>query len=417
MPVKIAKNDANGGSTLNVLIVGQYYYPDNFKINEISFELVKQGHQLTILTGLPDYSTGRVPKEYRLLRNRKQVIQGVRVVRVPIIARRTGVIWRFLNYFSYKLMSSIYSSFFKKDFDIIFCYQTSPITMAHAAVKLKKRANKGLMLYCLDLWPESLKAWDIKETSLLFRIMKKYSSNIYKKCDLIAVSSIPFKDYLVKECKVQASRIVYLPQHAEFPNKITKNETSESINFAFAGNIGKMQDVECIIRAASHLKDLHGFAVHIYGNGSRLHDCMALTEQLGVQGKVIFHGRVERPDLYKKYNNIDAFLLTLRDTGFIGMTVPAKLQEYMAAGKPIIAAINGFAADIINEARCGLICEASDDEQLAINMKEYIINKNAYRDFGNNGYQYYKKNFTLNIFMERLEKILESLIEEIKCTK
>ena len=394
---------------MNVLIVGQYYYPDDFKINEISFELVKQGHKVTVLTGLPDYSTGKVPKEYKLFKNRRQIIKGVRVVRVPIIARRTGVVWRFLNYLSFMMMSSMRALFLKKDFDTIFCYQTSPVTMAHAAVRLRKRTNTKLMLYCLDLWPESLKAWDVKEESMLFKAVKKYSSKIYKKCDLIAVSSLPFKDYLIKQCGVSASQIEYLPQYAEYPHRVSKTEKKGLIDFAFGGNIGMVQDVECIVRAVSRLKDIEGFAVHIYGNGSSLNDCIALADQLNVQEKVIFHGRVDKRDLYEAYNNIDVFLLTLKDTGFIGMTAPAKLQEYMAAGKPIVAAINGFASDIISEAKCGLVCGASDDEQLAKNMKGYIQNTNVYSELGDNGYRYYKENFTLKIFLQRLLKMFEDL--------
>ncbi len=394
---------------MNVLIVGQYYYPDDFKINEISYELVKRGHKVTVLTGLPDYSTGKVPKEYKRFKNRRQIINGVSVVRVPIIARRTGVAWRFLNYLSFMVMSSIRALFLKKDFETILCYQTSPVTMAHAAVRLRKRTNTKLMLYCLDLWPESLKAWNVKEESLLFKAVKKYSSKIYKKCDIIAVTSPPFKDYLINQCGVLASQIEYLPQYAEYPHRVSKTESGGLINFAFGGNIGMVQDVECIIRAASRLKDIEGYAVHIYGNGSSLNDCMALAKQLNVQEKVIFHGRVDKSALYEAYNNIDVFLLTLKDTGFIGMTAPAKLQEYMAAGKPIVAAINGFAADIIFEAKCGLVCDASDDGQLAKNMREYIQNTGSYSELGNNGYIYYKENFTLEIFLERLIKILEGL--------
>jgi len=372
--------------------------------------MVKQGHDVTMLTSLPDYSSGKVPRDYKFFKNREEYINGVHVLRVPIIARRTGVIWRALNYLSFMFTSSIKTRFIRTDIDVIFSYQTSPIMMAHAAVKMKKRSKRKLVLYCLDLWPESLKAWGVKETSLLFRIMKRYSSWIYGKCDIVAISSKPFKKYLVENCNVEASRIKYLPQHADEIARSIGSGNKDCVNIAFGGNIGKVQDVECIIRAVYRLRDIEGYTVHIYGNGSRYSECCDLAKELGVENKVIFHGRVSKKQLLAEYRDMDVFLLTLKQAGFIGMTAPTKLQEYMSMGKPIIAAINGAAADIISEARCGLVCNASNDELLARCIEEYINNPDKYSDLGDNGYRFYRQNFTRMIFMERLMQLLSTCV-------
>ena len=342
---------------MKILIVGQYYYPDHFRINEISRELVVRGHEVTVLTGLPDYTTGKIPREYRFFRKRRERIDGVDVVRVPVIARHTGPIWRSVNYLTFLINSTIYALFGKKDYDLIFSYQSSPITMANAAVVMKKRTGKKLFLYCLDIWPECLKVWNISEQSLLFRVIHRYSKWLYNQCDMIGVTSLPFMDYLAEIDAVGRDKLIYIPQHSEdiLPDELKKiNKTSSSvIRFAFGGNIGSAQDVECIIRAVHHLLDLENFQVHIYGDGSNLENCIQLSEQLKEEKKITFHGRISSDDLIEEYKKVDAFLITLKGDNAVGMTIPAKLQEYMAWGKPVFAAIEGAAAEVIQNAQCG----------------------------------------------------------------
>jgi glycosyltransferase involved in cell wall biosynthesis len=149
--------------------------------------------------------------------------------------------------------------------------------------------------------------------------------------------------------------------------------------------------------------------VHIYGNGAGFEECRALARKLDTEDKIWFHGRVNREELEGEYAKTGAFLLTLKDEGFMGMTMPAKLQEYMSAGKPVIAAIGGAAAQVIKEAGSGLVSDPSDDEALAENMSKLMLNPGEYKHMGENGVKYYKANFTLDIFMERLDKILLSL--------
>ncbi|MBT3319418.1 MAG: glycosyltransferase family 4 protein [Clostridia bacterium] len=394
---------------MKILIVGQHYYPDNFKINDISLQLAALGHSVTMLTGLPDYATGKVPSGYKYFRRRTETINGVLVLRVPVIARRKGKFMRMLNYASFLVTSQLKAATMSKDFDVAFSYQTSPITMARAAITMKRRAKAKLFLYCLDLWPESLKAWDIKEKSLLFRCMRKYSAKTYRQCDVVGISSLPFKDYLVQNCGVSESRITYLPQHAEKMQLGKTKKNTGVIDLAFGGNIGSVQDVECIIRAVSRLRTLSGFHVHIFGDGSRLAACRALATKLNVDDKITFYGRVDKHALFEQYRKMDAFLLTLKQKGFIGMTAPTKLQEYMSAGKPIIAAIGGAAADIIREADCGLVAPASNDELLAENMADFIENTDKYRVLGENAHRYYEQHFTKEIFMKRLNDILQTM--------
>lgn len=394
---------------MKILIVGQYYYPDHFRINEISAALAQRGHEVTVLTGLPDYATGRIPKEYKLFRKRKERHNGVEVIRVPVIARRTGAIWRSVNYLSFLISSTVYACFGKKDYDCIFSYQSSPVTMANAAVTMKKRTGKKLFLYCLDIWPECLKVWNITEQSPVFRLLHRYSRWLYRQCDLIGVTSLPFIDYLTQVNGVSREKLRYLPQHFTdvLPGGARQSGgPSEVVQFAFGGNIGSAQDVECIVRAVRRLSDLERFQVHIYGDGSNLEQCVQLSRDLKVEERIVFHGRVTGDQLVEAYEKMDAFLLTLKGDNAVGMTMPAKLQEYMAWGKPVVAAIGGAAADVIRKAQCGLVAEPSDDQALAENMRAYVENPSLYQACGPNARRYYEAHFTMEAFLSQLEALL-----------
>lgn len=402
----------NGVFSLNILIVSQMFYPDNFRVNDISRELVKNGHRVTVLTGMPDYATGRVPRDCKGLKNRKVTWNGVNVIRCFAVQRRTGVIFRALNYVTFLLSSTLKSLSLKEKFDIVMCYQTSPVFMANAAAAVAKKQKIPFFLYNLDLWPESIKAWHVGEGNPLFKIVNKYSKWVYNRADLMGVTSKPFIKYNEDVNSVPKDKLVYLPQHSEDMNLPEKEIGGGRTVFSFGGNIGSVQNIECIIRAVSHLSDLENFSVEIYGDGSELENCKKLSAETGTDEKIKFFGRVQRETLWEKYENADAFLLTLKPEGIIGQTVPAKLQEYMSGARPVFASIEGAAEEIINEAKCGVCVPADDDKSLADAMKDFVINREKYKDCGKNGREYYKENFTSEKFIGELEKYFCMLTEE-----
>ena len=360
---------------MKILLVSQHFYPDNFRVNDIAKELVAKGHDVTVLTSLPDYATGKVPAECKGLKNRKVEWNGVKVVRSFSVSRRSGLIFRMLNYVSFFLSSTLKALTFKEKFDVVMCYQTSPVLMANGAKAYAKKHKVPFFVYCLDLWPESLKAWHVGEGNPLFKLMNKYSMSIYNGADLVGVTSKPFMNYLHTVNKVPMDKMVYLPQHAESLN-LNEKMKGENTVFAFGGNIGSVQNIECIIRAVAEIRDLNGFSVEIYGDGSELQNCKKLSTELGTDEKITFFGRVTWDELKERYNNADAFLLTLKPEGIIGQTVPAKLQEYMSGGRTVIASIDGAAKEIIEESRCGICVPADDHKALADAMK-YFVEKNS----------------------------------------
>lgn len=385
---------------MNILIVSQHFFPDNFRVNEIAVGLVKMGNSVTVLTSTPDYATGYIPEEYK--NKFEDNYFGVNVVRVKTSERKTGIVNRAKNYFSFMINSTKKIKSLNKNFDIVLSYQTSPVLMAHAAIKTKKYFKIPLVLYCLDLWPESLKVWNVGEGNPLFKIMHLYSKWAYNQADRLAVTSEPFKDYLINFNNIDKDKITFLPQHCE-PLILEEKEFNKSKIFAFGGNIGAAQDIPTIIKAVNEIKDLD-FSVRIYGDGSELENCKQLTSELELNDKIEFFGRVSKDELSNAYNNVDAFLLTLKQNGAVGDTIPAKLQEYMSAGKPIFASVGKGARMVIEEAVCGVVCEPSDHVSLAENMKDFILNTEKYSSFGKNGKNYFYNNFTLDEFLERLSK-------------
>lgn len=397
---------------MKILVVCQYYHPEEFRINDICEHLVENGHSVTVLTGLPNYPTGKVPKEYKCFRRRKENIRGVKVVRSSEIGRKNGVIAMALNYISFMLSASIKSLFLKKDFDIIFVYQLSPITMAFPAIILKKISRRPLYLYCCDVWPESIKNIISKEKNYIFRIVKKISKYIYSNCDAITVTSKPFVDYFIKEHSIPIERISYIPQHAEDVYlKMDFTPADNIIDFVFMGNIGIAQDIDCILDAIEQIKSNKKFKVHFVGDGSCLERSKILTKKKGIEDLVNFYGRHPLDEMEYFYRLADACLLTLKGNNLIGLTMPSKLQGYMAAGKPVIAAINGAAKEVIIDSKCGICVSASDSKALAEAMTDFINNPIKYKECGENGRKYFINNFTREKYMRALQNELNKLVE------
>lgn len=398
---------------MKILVVCQYYYPEQFRINDICEQLVQDGHSVTVLTGLPNYPMGKILNEYRRGRKRKETINGVKVLRCFEIGRKSGVVGMALNYASYMLSASVKALFLKKDFDIIFVYQLSPVFMVLPGVVLKKRSSKPLYLYCCDIWPESLKNYISDENSFIYKAVGKFSSYLYSQCDAIAVTSKPFIEYFNKSHSIPIERITYNPQHAEdiYLGMDFSSEDDVS-DFVFMGNIGIAQDIDCILDAVEKIKDIPKFKVHFVGDGSYLETSKESVRQKGLDEIVVFHGRhpfEKMPDFYRL---ADACLLTLKDDNLVGLTMPSKLQGYMAAGKTVIGAINGAAQEVISESKCGVCVNASDSDALAEAMKDFIQNPDKYKKCGENGRSYFKSHFTKEIYMKKLEKILIEMLED-----
>jgi glycosyltransferase involved in cell wall biosynthesis len=398
---------------MKILLVCQYFYPEQFRVNDICFALVKNGYEVTVLTGLPNYPSGTIDKKYRWFKKRKEMINGATVIRSSLIGRGKSTKRRLvLNYLSFVIAASIKALYMKKNFDLILVYQLSPVTMAIPGILLKKITKKPLIIYCHDLWPESLVARGILDDSRVYHFVLKISQWIYKSADEIFTSSKMFEQYFKEVIGIE-KEVKYLPVYAEslFENIESQERQSDETNLVFAGNISEMQSIETIIFAANILKNESNILFHIVGDGSSKSKCEALSKELGLKN-VIFHGKYPVTEMPRFYSMADAFLVTLKANKVISYTLPNKVQSYMAAGKPIIGAIDGETNLVIKEADCGLCVNAEDSEGLARVIKQFVCDKDKHQYYGENAKKYYDNNFSKKIYIMKINALLQEAIEQ-----
>lgn len=397
-----------------ILVICQYYKPEPFRISDICEEMVRRGHEVHVVTGYPNYPEGELYDGYGKGKHIDEVINGVRIHRCYTIPRETGTVKRMLNYYSYAASSTKYVLSGKcvasdgKPFDVVFCNQLSPIMMADAAIAYKKKYKVPAIMYCLDLWPESLIAGGITRDSVIYKYYHHVSKKIYRQMDKILITSRMFAEYLQNEFGIEEDKTEYLPQYAEgiFEPLPAKEETG-IFDFMFAGNIGAVQSVETILKAAELLKD-EPVCFHIVGGGTDLERLEKVKEDKKLEN-VIFYGRrpvEEMPEFYAKAN---AMLITLAADPILSLTLPGKVQSYMAVGKPVIGAIDGETKTIIETAECGYCGEAENAEQLAENIKKFIEKDTAREVMGRNARTFYEKNFMETLFMDKLENKLDGM--------
>ena len=393
---------------MRILIVSQYYYPEQFQINEIAPELVRRGHEVTVLTGRPNYPHGEIYPGYE--RVKQEEIEGVKVIRVPHHPRKHGPIHLLWNYVSFARQGIKAAKKLSEGSDIILAYQLSPVTSLYPAVTYKKKHGTPLLNYCLDIWPESAQAHLHSDKGPIYGAICIISKKLYQQCDHIAVTSRPFIDYLSEKNGVDPEKMSYIPQHAD-ASYLSMNLSAEEngiADFMFAGNLGKGQWIDVIIKAAKEIGDKN-FRIHIVGDGSVRTDLEKLTKELNVADKVIFYGNQKRNDMPDFYRKADALLITLRGNNFVGNTMPGKLQTYMSCGKPVFGAINGAAMEVIHESGCGKCVSAGDYKGLAQLMAEYIDYPERFSGCGEKATEYFRNHFTLKHYCDDLEHLLETM--------
>lgn len=396
---------------MKILVVCQHYWPENFRVTEICEALAERGHDVTALVGLPNYPTGIVPDDYRHGHNRIQERNGVHIRRCFEIGRKAGKIGLAVNYVSYMLSACHKVLWMKKDYDVIYAFSTSPVLMSLPGAFLRCFGRQKLMIYIMDIWPACLAAMNVPETSLLYRVMTHVSRAIYGRADKLIYSSKRFQQYLLDVHGLKVGDEDYMPQFADsmFETELPAKPPSDVLQLVFAGNVGKMQSVETLIRAAHILID-EPIRWHIVGGGSNLENCQALAKELDVTEKVIFYGQRPLQDMPKYYAMADAMLVSMRDDPLVSDTLPGKVQTFMAAGKPILGSIGGEAAYVIEQAQCGLCAPADDPQAFAKVVRQFMLS-DARKQMGESGMVYYRRHFTRQQHMDKLEDMLTQLAQ------
>jgi glycosyltransferase involved in cell wall biosynthesis len=408
---------------MRLLVVSQYFWPENFRINDLVTELVRRGHQVTVLTGLPNYPEGEVFQQYRDDPGHYSSYAGAKVVRVPLLPRGRGGLRLMLNYLTFAINASILGVWKLRgqQFDAIFTCQLSPVTVGLPAAVLRTIKRAPHALWVLDLWPDTLQAIGVVRSPLLLRVVGKLVAFVYRRCDLVLAQSRGFIPQIKKHAG-EKIRVEYFPSWAEalFDQQEVApapeiSSQPGSFNVMFAGNIGDAQDFPAILAAAEILKPQAHIRWLIVGDGRRANWVVEQIKERHLQDCVVMVGRypVERmPSFYKHAN---ALLVSLKDEPIFAMTIPGKLQSYLAAGIPVVAMLNGEGAEVVRNSRSGITCAAGDHVGLAASvLKLFQMTALERNVVGSNGLDISRREFNRDTLMVRLECWLEDLVMQCR---
>jgi len=399
---------------LNILIVTPYFYPENFKINDLVIELQNRGHSLSVLTPIPNYPEGKYFKGYSLFNKRYQYYKNISIYRAPVISRGSGNRIRlFLNYISFVIFSLFpIRKILRNTYNIIFVYSPSPATVGVPAIIIKKILQVPLIFWVHDLWPESVKSAGKLNSDIIPKLINPIIRWLYRNSDKVLVSSKGFIKPIIKNGGKEKD-ILYFPQWAESIFSSGNNEIIEipnipknSFKIMFAGNIGEAQDFSAILETAKKLK--HNKKIHwiIVGGGRKEKWVKEKINKYQLQD--VFHmvGRFPLEQMPSFYDYADTMLISLKKEHIFSLTVPAKAQSYLASGKPILAMIDGATATLINESKSGLACAAGRPDKLAKNiLRMSKMDNDKIKQMGINAYKLSEREFNRGKIINNLEKL------------
>lgn len=399
---------------MKILLITQYFYPENFKSNDIAFELAKKGHKVTVLTGLPNYPEGKIYKGYGFFKKRNEEIEGVKIIRSLLIPRgEGGGIRLFLNYFSWAFFASLKAFFlsFSEKFDALIVHEPSPITQGFPAIVVKKMQGTPIYFWVLDLWPESLIAAGGINNKYVLGFFTKMVKFIYNHADKILISSKGFRKSILEKGDYE-DKLIYFPNWSEDSiSKGNKNypipDLPDGFKIVFAGNIGVSQDMENVMLAALELKQHTAIKFILIGDGRSRSFVEEFIKKNGLEESIYLIGKYPIEAMASFFEKADGLLVSLKDELIFNLTIPAKIQAYMSASKPIISMMNGEGAELINEAKCGFSAPAGDYKKLAqIVLDLYNLDIKQRVDMGDSGVKYYKEHFNIDNCIDNLNKII-----------
>jgi colanic acid biosynthesis glycosyl transferase WcaI len=400
---------------VRVLIVTHYFWPENFRINDLALGLKQRGHEVEVLTGMPNYPAGSRFPGYGVFSPAEERLEGIRIVRVPFVTRGPRANWRLAaNYLSFVLSASLLGPLrCRGPYDVIFVYEPSPVTVALPAILMKRVKRAPLLFWVQDLWPESLLATGAVRSQRVLRWVRRLVDFIYRRCDRILVPSRGFTDHALAS-GISSGRVSYLPNWAEAlyrplerPPAAIEAELPTGFRIMFAGNIGSAQGFDTILAAAERTRTEPEIRWLILGEGNVKSWVADEIRRRGLSQQVHLLGQRPVDTMPAYFAAADALLVTLRGDPVFSLTVPTKLQSYLACGKPILAALDGEGATIVAESGAGIACPAGNAERLAAAAIElYRAPAKARAAMGSNGRRYFEANFEREMLIDRLHSWL-----------
>ena len=399
---------------MRILVISQYFFPENFRINDLCLGLQSKGHKVTVLTGKPNYPNGEFYDGYSFFNKRKESFNGIEVYRSSLIPRGSASGFRlFMNYISFVILATLRIFSIRGKFDKVFVYAPSPITVGFIGIFASFYYRAKPFLWVHDLWPESVKDAGGVNNRIILSLINFMTKSIYYCYDNILVQSPDFKEYLIDQ-GVKPKKITYYPYYAEsFYNVVNKDQKIDKLfpkglNILFAGNIGVAQSFDTIIEAVKIAQNkVEDFNVIILGEGR---DKIRITKKIKDYNlnNFYFMGSFPPEDMSKFFASADALLVSLKKSKIFSSTIPGKLQSYLACGRPIIASLDGIGAKVVKDSSSGFISDAGDPHGLANSIISFSrLNEIDRKNLGENGRKYYENEF------ER-EKLLSKLIDIFK---
>lgn len=406
---------------MRLLVVSQYFWPETFRVNDLVSELVRRGHQVTVLTGKPNYPEGRLLPEFVQDPGKFNHYAGADIVRVPLVPRGKTSAQMLLNYLSFVVTGCTLGVWRlrRRSFDAIFVFQVSPVTLALPGVLLRRLKRAPLLMWILDLWPETLEAVGVVRSPRVLGWLGSLVGFIYRRCDRVLVQSRAFISSVEKHAG-DGSRIRYFPGWAEaiFEGPLEIIEPAPEVmpyastfNVLFAGNVGDAQDFPAILNAATALRDEANLRWLIVGDGRSAAWVRSEIAARGLQHSVVMLGRHPIERMPSFFRGASALLVALKKEPIYAMTIPGKVQSYLATGLPIVAMLDGEGAEVIKQAGAGYVCASGAAADLARQVQKMMRLTPAERAaMGERGRQYGEREFRRSTLTSTFEAWAQELV-------
>ncbi len=392
---------------MKILIMTQYFYPESFRVNILCKELVKRGHEVTVLTGYPQYPQGKIYDGYGFGKPYESFYNGAKIERVKVSPRGKTPIGLFLNCYTFVSKGKKWVNKCKEKFDLVYVFETSPVTVGLPALAYKKKFGTPIYFNVLDLWPENVEIVLGIRNRVILSVINKIVDKIYSASDKILCSSRAFAENISNR-GVSRDKLVYWPQMCDAPNFTNVSKPpcykDENMNIVFTGNLGEAQGLDILVDAAEILK---GTRVRwfLVGDGRARAKLEARVKEKKLNKEITFVGKVSEDEANRYTYFADCAYLSFKDNKLFDLYLPSKLQSYMACSAPVIAAAGGESVHLITEAGCGFICKQTG-EALADLVKNQVLKCTDLERMSQNAFKYYHENFRTDLLIDRFEMLM-----------
>lgn len=399
-----------------ILVVTQHFWPENFRINDIVEGFLQDGLEVDVLCGLPNYPKGEWFDGYGPQGPWEEHYGSAQVFRAKEWPRKGNTSLNiFLNYVSWPLYAAAALNRLPGGYDAVFCFNTSPVLMCWPAIRYARKHKIPFTNYVLDLWPENLYSVLPVSNKLLRRIAQGVSDHLYKQADRLIAMSEPLQQRLCERTGKPKSAVAAIPQYCEDFYAVPQHDAALEERFAgrfnlvFTGTFTPAQSLDMVLRAVLEARAAGAENLHLLlvGDGMSRESLQVLAQELHAGDAVTFYGSVPAKEVPKFTALADALLISLSDSPDLGLTVPGKLASYMAAGKPILASMNGAGFAAVQQSGGGLVSPACDQHALAENMLRLTTMTETDRAaLGAKAKEYYLAHYRRAELLRRLETFI-----------